>query len=62
GTMIAFRLGAIDAELLAPEFYPHFTTTDLSNLANYHCYLKLMIDGAVSTPFSARSLPPPLLG
>lgn len=58
GTIITFRLGAVDAELLAPEFYPTFSATDLTNLPNYSCYLKLMIDGAVSHPFSARTLSP----
>ncbi len=59
GTLIAFRLGVQDAELLAPEFYPHFTPTDLVSLPNYHIYLKLMINSRVSEPFSAQTLPPP---
>lgn len=58
GTLISFRIGAKDAETLAPEFYPQFFATDLVSLPNYHIYLKLMIDGAVSKPFSARTLPP----
>ncbi len=58
GTIIAFRIGATDAELLAPEFAPEITATDLTNLPNYHIYLKMMIDGAVSKPFSAVTLDP----
>lgn len=58
GTIIAFRIGAADAELLAPEFAPEITATDLTNLPNYHIYLKMMIDGAVSKPFSAVTLDP----
>lgn len=58
GTLIAFRLGVPDAELLAPEFYPSFRAGDLLSLPNYHIYLKLMIDGQVSPPFSAVTLPP----
>lgn len=58
GTMIAFRIGATDAELLAPEFAPEITATDLTNLPNYHIYLKMMIDGAVSKPFSAVTITP----
>jgi hypothetical protein len=38
---------------LAGEFYPFFSARDLINLPNYHIYLKLMIDGVVSQPFSA---------
>lgn len=56
GTSIVFRLGLADAEILAKEFYPAFSITDLINLPNYHIYLKLMIDGVVSRPFSAIAL------
>lgn len=59
GTMISFRIGPSDAEILAQEFAPEFSATDLLNLPNYHVYLKLMIDGRVSSPFSAVTLPPP---
>ena len=31
---------------------------DLVNLSKYHTYLKLMIDGVASEPFSATTLPP----
>lgn len=58
GSIIAFRVGASDAELLAPEFAPEITATDLTNLPNYHIYLKMMIDGAVSQPFSAVTINP----
>lgn len=58
GTIIAFRIGLPDAELLESEFFPDFRATDLINLPNHHIYLKLMIDGAVSQPFSAKTLPP----
>jgi hypothetical protein len=57
GTIIVFRIGANDAELLAPEFHPEFSVTDFTNLPNYHIYLKLMIDGKISKPFSAVTLP-----
>ncbi len=56
GTIISFRLGLTDAELLAGEFYPSFSARDLINLPNYHIYLRLMIDGVVSQPFSAETL------
>jgi type IV secretory pathway TraG/TraD family ATPase VirD4 len=57
GTIIAFRLGVADAEILAKEFSPEFSVMDLISLPNYHIYLKLMIDGKVSRPFSAETLP-----
>ena len=57
GTLIAFRLGGRDAPIIAREFLPTFSTEDLVNLPNYHIYLKLMIDGAPSKPFSAITIP-----
>lgn len=58
GTMIAFRVGNRDAELLAREFAPVFAASDLSSLGKYRIYLRLMIDGVASRPFSAIALPP----
>lgn len=58
GTMIIFRVGAYDAEVLEKEFAPTFTAEDIVNLGAYQIYLKLMIDGISSPPFSASSLPP----
>lgn len=60
GTIIAFRVGAGDAEHLAKEFAPTFVEggEDLLNLAKFDIYLKLMIDGVASTAFSASTLPP----
>lgn len=58
GTMAAFRVGAYDAEVLEKEFAPQFTAEDLVNLGVYQVYLKLMIDGVGSQPFSATTLPP----
>lgn len=53
GTLIAFRTGAEDAAHLAREFSPIFFADDLTTLPNYHMFLKLMIDGTPSRPFSA---------
>jgi CxxC-x17-CxxC domain-containing protein len=58
GTIVAFRIGAADAEVLEKEFTPAFTAEDLVNLTKYDTYMKLMIDGVASTPFSASGLPP----
>jgi type IV secretory pathway TraG/TraD family ATPase VirD4 len=58
GTLIAFRLGASDATWLEKEFQGVFTARDLMGLPNYHIYLKLMIDGKPSVPFSATTFPP----
>lgn len=58
GTTVTFRVGSTDAEMLAKEFVPVFEEPDLINLARYNIYLKLMIDGVSSRPFSANTLPP----
>ncbi|MBU0636837.1 MAG: type IV secretion system DNA-binding domain-containing protein [Patescibacteria group bacterium] len=58
GTMIVFRVGAIDAEELVKEFTPVFVEEDLVNLPKFEFCIKLMIDGIASDPFSARGLPP----
>ncbi len=58
GTMVVFRVGAADSEELVPEFTPVFTEEDIVNLPKYEYYIKLMIDGIASDPFSARGLPP----
>jgi len=59
GTVIAFRVGPEDAALLAREFRPAFGEEDLLRLPNHHIYLKLMIEGRPSRPFSAVTLPAP---
>jgi len=58
GSLICFRVGAADAEFLEKEFEPEFLIQDLVNLPNFNIYLKLMIDGISSRPFSAQTLPP----
>ena len=58
GTMVTFRVGAPDAEFMENEFMPRFTIEDIINLPKYNIYLKLLIDGVTSQPFSANTLPP----
>ncbi|OGH83717.1 MAG: hypothetical protein A2261_03525, partial [Candidatus Magasanikbacteria bacterium RIFOXYA2_FULL_44_8] len=58
GTIISFRVGSTDSEILEKEFAPVFMGTDIVNLAKFQIFLKLMIDGIASQPFSAMTLPP----
>ena len=58
GTIVSFRVGSIDSEELEKEFGPTFTAEDLVNLSKYTTYMRLMIDGVASDPFSAIGLPP----
>jgi energy-coupling factor transporter ATP-binding protein EcfA2 len=55
-TLVAFRLGADDASVLAKAFQPIFDAEDLMNLPNHSICLKLMIDGTPSPPFSAKGI------
>ncbi len=57
-TLISFRVGAEDAPILAKEFQPEFDVEDLLSLPNHAIYLKLMIDGTPSRPFSATAIRP----
>lgn len=54
GTLISFRVGPDDAAVIGREMQPVFETLDLLNLPNHYFYVKLMIEGAPSKPFSGR--------
>ena len=58
GTLVSFRTGPDDAIILGREFATRFEMLDIMNLANHHIYLKLMIDGVPTQPFSAKTLNP----
>jgi len=58
GSMVTFRVGATDAEAFEKEFAPYFTMDDIVNLDAFQVYLRLMIDGVGSKPFSAHTLDP----
>lgn len=58
GSMITFRIGPSDAEIFEKEFAPTFTAQDLTNLGFAQIYLRLMIGGMTSKPFSAHTLGP----
>lgn len=58
GSLISFRLGPDDAAYFARELEPKFSPHDLMNLPNHDVYVKLMIDGSPTRPFSATALPP----
>ncbi|MBU1908216.1 type IV secretion system DNA-binding domain-containing protein, partial [Patescibacteria group bacterium] len=58
GSILAMRVGGEDAQFMENEFSPIFTPEDLTNLPKYQMYLKLMVDGVATAPFSAITLPP----
>jgi len=59
GTFISFRIGVEDAEIVAKQFDPVFTPSDLINIERFHVYLKLMVKAGVSKPFTMATYPPP---
>jgi hypothetical protein len=58
GTMIAYRIGADDADAFEKEFKPTFLPEDFTNIGRFQMYLKLMIDGVTSSAFSATGMGP----
>lgn len=58
GTLVSFQVGALDAEALATEFGGDLMAPDLVRLPKYQAYVRLLIDGNPSRPFSMRTLPP----
>lgn len=56
GSLISFRVGATDAPILAKQFGADVPKPrDLINLPNFQMYVKLMIDGVQTKPFSAKT-------
>lgn len=58
GSMASFRIGSDDAEFIAKQFAPVFTDYDLLNVDNWNCFVKLLINGQTSRPFSMKTNPP----
>jgi hypothetical protein len=60
GTVTTFAVGASDADILFKEFAEVFTAQDLINLGKYQIATKMTIDGQVTRPFVATTLPLPI--
>jgi hypothetical protein len=60
GTVMTFAVGANDADILTKEFAEVFTAQDLINLGKYQIASKMTIDGQVTRPFVATTLPLPI--
>lgn len=59
GSLLSFQVGSDDAEALSLQFEEMAMPKDLLSLPKYHAYMRLMIDGIPSKPFSVVTLPPP---
>jgi hypothetical protein len=58
GTLIAFRIGHTDAEVLGKDFKESISPHTLTGLERYQAVLKLLENGDTQTPFGAAMLPP----
>lgn len=58
GTLISYRIGAGDAEFLVKEF-PGVSIDDMTNLDAFNTYVKLLIEGTPSKPFSMKGVQSP---
>jgi len=56
-TLVCFRLGQADAELMEKEFAPAFGRFDLRNLPNWHACVRTLAAGQVVRPFTLQTLP-----
>lgn len=58
GSVVVFRLGSEDAQLLEGEVEPQFTALDLRELPAFHFAARILARGSQLPAFSARTLPP----
>lgn len=58
GSLVAFRVGAEDAEFLEKQFNPVFSASDLVNVDNRNCFAKLLINNELSKPFNMKTYAP----
>ena len=58
GTLITFQVGAQDAEIVVKQLSGSLQLQDLLTLPRYASYVRLLIDGQPSRPFSMQTLPP----
>lgn len=56
GSIAAFRVGAEDGEFLEKQFAPTFSASDLINIDNRNCYVRMLINGQTATPFSMKTV------
>jgi hypothetical protein len=55
GSLITFRTGSQDAEVLAKGFAPYFNSLDLQSLPNFYGYARMNLKGQSTMPFSFRT-------
>lgn len=59
GSIVVFRVGLDDAQILIDKFQPPFSVNDLINMDNFNACSRILMKGVLSQPFNIRILPPP---
>jgi len=59
GTMVSFRIGVDDSELIAKQLAPGVGEYDLLNIERYHAYIRLLVDNTASDTFNMHCFPLP---
>jgi hypothetical protein len=58
GSLVAFRVGSEDGEFLEKQFAPVFTAADLTNVDNFQCFTRLLMNNELTKPFNMKTYPP----
>jgi len=58
GTMVSFRIGREDTEIMEKQFEPVFSAYDLMNIENYRAAVKMLSGGKTMKPFDIQTIPP----
>lgn len=59
GSIVAYRVGAEDAEYLEKQFSPVFTAKDIMNIDNHNAYVKMLVNGRPAKAFNIKTEMPP---
>jgi hypothetical protein len=62
GTIVSYRVGAEDAEVLVKQLEPVFSQYDLVNLEQFMASVRLLVKGTPQRAFSLKAMPPPARG
>jgi hypothetical protein len=58
GTIVSFRVGQNDVDILSKYYQPLFDGEDLLRVPNHNAIVRTMINGVPTQPFSMASMPP----
>lgn len=62
GTVVSFRIGVDDSEVIAKQLAPRVSEYDLLNIERYNAYIRLLIDNSAAETFNMRCFPLPTDG